>query len=320
MMPLPEDLSSNSSFSPTLPGLQIAIDSTSLGEFKTCPRRYYYSIIWGWVPKEENVHLRFGLLLHEARERYDRLRATGADHDDALERVLDVALKETWNRELGRPWISSHPAKNRGSLIRSIVWYLDALGQNDPLETIIDAEGKPLVELSFRFDSGYYSATGESVVLCGHGDRIAKLAGDAYWVDVKTTKSALDMKYFAGFTPHNQFSLYDIAGQVVYHQKTRGVIVDALQVGATFTRFKRHPVPRTEQHREEWIASFGWWFRLMEQSAQAQDWPMNESSCDLYGGCRFREICSKSPSSREQWLDQRFTRRSWDPLQRRGDY
>lgn len=319
-MPLPEDLVQNSSFSRALPGLQVAIDSTSLGEFKTCPRRYYYSIIWGWVPQQENVHLRFGLLLHEARERYDRLRAKGAAHDDALDEVLDVALKETWNSELGRPWISDHPAKNRGSLIRSIVWYLDALGDNDPLETVIDVEGRALVELSFRFDSGHATRTGEAVILCGHGDRIARLAGDAYWVDVKTTKSALDAKYFNTYSPHNQFSLYDIAGQVVYQTQTKGIILDALQVGATFTRFKRHPVPRDNYLRDEWLRGFGWWVSVMESCAEAQEWPMNESSCDLYGGCRFREICTRSPGSRERWLEAKFTRRSWDPLVRRGDY
>ena len=43
--------------SPFLPGtkIQYALDSTSLGNFKTCPRLYYYTNILGWQPKEETM-------------------------------------------------------------------------------------------------------------------------------------------------------------------------------------------------------------------------------------------------------------------------
>jgi PD-(D/E)XK nuclease superfamily protein len=317
---LPTDLAiANSSFSHQLPGMQLAVDSTSLGEFKVCPRRYYYTIIWGWQSKEENVHFRFGIAIHEAREQYDLARADGQDHDEALAGVLKVALERTWNRELQRPWISGHPSKNRLSIIRSIVWYLDAYGSDDPLQTVHDASGRPLVELSFRFDSGFATAAGESLLLCGHGDRIGVLNGDPYWVDTKTTTDALDGRYFAKYNPHNQFSLYHLAGKVVYKVPTRGVILDALQVGATFTRAKRHLVARDDAQDAEWLSSFGWWARQMEYAASTRDWPMNDRSCDQYGGCQFRSICSKSPASRETWLAAGFRRRVWDPLQRRGD-
>ena len=61
----------NSSFSTRLPGFQLAIDSTSLGEFKLCPRRYYYSILRGLGPRGGSVHLTFGIWMHTAREKYE---------------------------------------------------------------------------------------------------------------------------------------------------------------------------------------------------------------------------------------------------------
>ena len=61
-----------SPFSPTIPGLQLAWDSTSLGVFKRCPREYYFTIILGWVPRTTSVHLTFGIMLHKAREIYEK--------------------------------------------------------------------------------------------------------------------------------------------------------------------------------------------------------------------------------------------------------
>lgn len=318
---LPSDLvQTNSSFSSELLGMQLFIDSTSLGEAKTCLRKYYLSIIWGYQPKAQRVDLEFGILIHSAREFYDRARASGAEHEDALSSVVKWALLSTWNRVLGRPWITDDPNKNRATLIRSIVWYLDQLGKDDPLKTVLDASGKPLVEISFRFDSGFRtSSLGEQITLCGHGDKVASLNEDHYWVDVKSTKHALDAKYFSQYAPNNQMSLYDIAGTVILQKATKGVIIDALQVGATFTRAKRHFVPKDTAQRSEWLAGFGFYAEMLEKAAVDKHWPMNESSCGLYFGCQFRNVCSRSPSSRETWLRADFTRRVWDPLLRRGD-
>src|SRR5271167_1415999 len=87
----------NSSFSRRLPGLQIAVDSTSLGVFKTCPRKYQYSIIFGWRSREESPHLTFGILLHKAREQYDHLRSQSTPHEEALAAVVRWTLNETWD-------------------------------------------------------------------------------------------------------------------------------------------------------------------------------------------------------------------------------
>src|SRR5882762_9733102 len=76
--------------SPFLVGtkVQYAWDSTSLGYLKRCPRLYYYQMIQGWQPKEDNVHLRFGIEYHEALHRYEVLRSESLegnqDHNDAL--------------------------------------------------------------------------------------------------------------------------------------------------------------------------------------------------------------------------------------------
>ena len=313
------DTSSNSSFSRQLPGLQLGIDSTSLGEFKTCPRKYFYSIICGYQPRQQSVHLTFGLLLHSGVETYHRARSEGNSHEDALDWTLDNGLKATWVRELNRPWSADHPQKNRLSLTRALVWYLDQY-KDDALKVVHSADGKPLVELTFKFDSGYRAkATGEAFTLCGHLDRIVETSQNRFVADVKTTTHQLAPRYFEQFDPDNQFSLYSLAGKVAFEQDVKGVIVDALQIGTGFIRMHRHLISRDSAKLDEWLADLEVWLSAMEQSAVSRKWPMNDKACGLYGGCPFREVCASSPTSRRQILDSQFKRRTWDPLITRGD-
>lgn len=308
----------NSSFSQQVPHLQLAWDSTSLGAFKECPRKYQLGIVLGKVPRRESVHLSFGQHYHSALEAYDHAKAAGADHAAAMIVAVRRAMDLTWNKALGRPWISDDPNKNRMTLIRSVVWYLDQF-EDDPVQTVILANGKPAVELSFRMRTSYTTAGGEPFMLCGHLDRLGIFQGDTYILDRKTSKSQLTEGFFAKFSPDNQFTLYTLASKIVYGTPVRGLIVDGAQIAVTFTRFQRGFVARTEAQLEEWYRDLGIWLTYAEHCANQSYWPMNDKSCNNYGGCPYREICSKSPSIRDQWLSAEFHDRTWDPLQIRGD-
>ena len=310
----------NSSFSKSLPGMQLAVDSTSLGEFKVCPRKYYYSILRGLGPRGGSVHLIFGIWMHESREKYDRLRLVDKlDHDEALERVLDWALRATWNVELNRPWVSGHNLKTRQTLIQTIVWYLDAFGRDDPFETLVLADGRAAVELSFSFDSDLRTNSGEIILFCGHLDRIATLNGVPYIKDIKTASREPDSFWARQFTPGNQFSMYSLAGRVAFGLEVKSLIVDGIQIGVGFSRFGSHLVPRDDATLAEWKEDAGFQVAKMEDCAGAQYWPMNDTACGHYGGCPFQGICARSPASREQWIATEYEKREWDPLRVRGD-
>lgn len=316
----------NGAFSRRLPGLQTTVDSTSLGTFKECPRKYYYAIIQGWEPRLRSVHLTFGIWLHEAREEYEQARARGIGHEAALSAVVQSAMVKTWDKALGRGWWSDHKLKNRMTLLRSIVWYLDEHGQHDQLETVILANGRPAVELTFQFDSGLRSAsTGEAIAFAGHLDRIARLGSEVYIADIKTTGQSIGPGFLKDFTPGNQFSMYALAGRVAFAQPIAGIIVDGLQVAVGFTRSMRGLVSRTATQLDEWLAAAGWWLRSMEDCAQEGQtageaaWPQNDKSCHNYSGCQFREVCGASPSLRPRLLEAGFAKRVWDPTKARGE-
>ena len=308
----------NSSFSKSVPDLQIAWDSTSLGALKKCPRFYYYYIVCGFAPRGENVHLRFGILFHGALERYDHARLAGAEHDEAVNAAIRWTLEETWDTELQRPWVSDSQYKNRYTLLRTIIFYLDRFS-SDPMETIKLENGKPAVELSFRLDLDYTAhMSGETFMLCGHLDRLVQFQNDVYIMDRKTTQHALDDRYFSQYSPDNQMSLYAFGGAIVYGIRSviRGLIIDAAQVLVNDSRFERRQIARNESQLEEWHRDLGFWLTTAQQHARARYWPMNDKACF---GCQYRNICSKPPSARPDWLKAEFQPRIWDPLQVRGD-
>jgi|SRR5579872_90512 len=317
--------------SPFLPGtrLQVAWDSTSLGMLKTCPRLYYYTIIEGWTSREESVHLRFGIEYHAALQDYDLSRAAGITHNDALHDVIRELLLRTADFD------PDHKSKTRESLVRTVVWYLDQF-KNDPAETVILSDGKPAVEQSFRFEldwgppeklitdyviGGASAAVDIHYILCGHLDRLVRYNDELFVMDRKTTTWTLGASYFAQYEPHNQMTLYTLASQIVLGTAVKGVIIDAARIAESTSDFARGFTFRSQDQLEEWLNDLHYWFALAEQYATIGIWPMNDVACDKFGGCKFRSVCSKSPSVRQRFLEGTFTKleesAKWNPLRPR---
>ena len=291
--------------------LQIAWDSTSLGLLKTCPRKYYYRMLENWTTKNVSLHLDFGIFYHSALERYDHVLAESQDHNLACSQAIKKAL------EISKGFIGDN-YKNRQSLIRAIVWYLEQF-KDDPATTIILANGKPAVELSFKMELPLATPQGDPYLICGHLDKAVEWQGATYILDRKTTKGQLGDRYFEKYSPNNQMTTYTMAGKVVLEREAAGVIVDAVQIAVNFCRYARGIVHRTKGQLDEWLEDTLFWIKLAEKFAAESHWPMNDTACDMYGGCEFRGICDKDASVRQNFLKADFVKRLWDPLVARGD-
>ena len=294
--------------------MQWAWDSTSLGWLKECPRKYQYHMLEGWVGLGESIHLEFGILYHQALEGYEIDRAKGAPHDEALSRTVRKTLEKTWRE--GKPWRASKDLpstdkaslKSRENLIRTIVWYLDKF-RDDPAKTRIHpVTDEPMVELHFQFEI----AKGYS--LCGYLDRIVEFQEQTFVMDRKSTTTTLGSYYFEQYEPDNQMSLYTVASQIAFKTPVKGIIIDAAQIAVGFSRFVRSFVFKTPDQIDEWMNDLMIWLELADKYVEINYWPQNDKSCHKYGGCAFREICSKSPAVRERFLESNFERREWNPL------
>ena len=314
--------------SPFLEGtkIQYAWDSTSLEALKKCPRYYQLTIIDNWQLRSDAIHLRWGQEFHYAIEDYERSRAAKLTHDDSVfdtVRAL-VGRIEGWEPA---PRTKSEELKSKEALLRTVVWYLDHY-ENDAAETVILANGKPAVELSFQFELEFGPkpqhldigpAHFQSYLLCGHLDKVVKFSGDLFVMDHKTTTSTPGAYFFDNFNPHNQMTVYTIASQTIMKSPIKGVIIDAVQIAVGFSRPVRGITYRTNDQLEEWLGDTKLWLRAAEGYAEEDFWPMNDTACGMYGGCRFREVCSKSPSVRQRWLESNFTQEHerWNPLKPR---
>lgn len=155
-------------------GRQWAFNSTSLGLAKECLRKYYYAFIEGWSPRILNDDITFGLYYAAALESYHKCRSDlySMTHNEAVHTVVGQTLQSV------KDWESEHRFKNRETLIRSIVWYLEEF-RDDPCTTIILKDGRPAVELTFSFEFT------PEITFCGHLDRLVEYAGDYYIQDQK---------------------------------------------------------------------------------------------------------------------------------------
>jgi hypothetical protein len=291
-------------------GRQWAWDSVSLNWLKDCPRKYKYFMLDGWAPKEESVHIRFGLLYAKALEGYHSTLAREGDHKAALYDVVRWALIASY------PWEFSDPNKTRETLIRSIIWYLDKY-ENDPTKTVILEDGRPAVELATRFQ-----LDNDNLIVV-HLDRIVEFSGQTYIQDQKTTKSTISGYYFDGYSMDNQMSLYSAVGQVVYKSPIAGVMIDAAQIAVGFTKHERGFTYRTREQLDEWLNDTRYYIGPYRDVAEVANWPQNDTACNKFRsddphrsahGCPLREVCGKDPRVREKFLETNFVKRRWNPL------
>jgi len=335
--------------SPYLPGTSIrfAWDSTCLGDLKKCPRYYQYVHLDGWTPKDESIHLRFGIEYHQSLHDFETARANGATHNDALrDTIRDLLCRCIDYPDVDPNARPSVRVKTKTNLVRTVVWYVDQF-KDDPAETVsLEEEHEhpiPAMEVSFKFELDWGPEAGESVatswevgedkaidaimskaqpyLLCGHLDRLVTYADETFVMDRKTATATLSQHYFAQYEPNNQMTLYTLAGQVVLGTSIRGVIIDAAAIQVQGSWFQRGFTYRTKGQLDEWLRDLKWWLKQAEEYAVANHWPMNDTACDKYGGCKFRDICNKDPAVRERFLEAQFVQQPiesrWNPLKPR---
>jgi len=287
---------------PYLPGtnIQYAWDATSLEYLKRCGRLDKFMRA-GWRPKEPNIHLRWGGEYHRCLQDYEILMAQGSKHRDAVFDVIRALLHRIVDFD------PDHKQKNRETLVRSVIWYLEK-HQNDPAKTWIMSNGKPAVEIRFNFPLDFGPSEDQPYVLCGKIDKVVVFNGDLFIMDHKTT-TTLGTFYFDQFTPHNQMSLYTLAGKVIFKAPIKGVIINACQPLVGGTNFERGIVYRTQEQLNEWLTDLTVWL------SRQNDATHNDAACDKYGGCPFRPICTRSPQVRERFLKSNYIQDTpWNPL------
>lgn len=290
-------------------GRQFLWSAHSIDLAETCHRRYYYEAVLNLATRDQNIHAFFGITIHTAVERYERLRSDGADHTRALREVVTATLRETWRD--GAPMLqhddlkllpgSAH-LKTRENLIRTIIWYFEEYGDNDPCRTAVLHDDTPAVELPFTFQLD------DEIMIRGRMDRIIRFGGEPYVHDSKTTGTAISRYYFRRFDLDTEMSMFSLAAGVVFQSPVKGVLVDAMQIAVGFTRFERSLTYRTTEQLAEFTDNIKYHIHRAWE-APKHGYPMRLSACQKFGGCPFTSVCARDPRVRAEYLETGYTQR-----------
>lgn len=295
------------------PTYQHAWNAHSIDPLMSCPYRYYLAVRQGW--RKPSMVLETGRLIHLGLEHWDRwwLSQGGkfTDPTPGIYAALRVVIKEMYSDpKQAEKWARfSHKDHNRTpwSILRTIIWYIEEY-QHSNVEPMNLPDGTAGVEVAFDIPLGITAPDGEEYRTRGSIDGI--VAFDGTWGrERKHTVNSLGKRYFDRFDPAVQTDLYGLVLSAMLgdFMPIKGLFLEAIQLGVTFSRVMRYQLRRTPAHRAAFLKSVIWHIRGAEKMAEdeaagvplIEAWPQRFSACFL---CDFRPICTKDPSKHLTFL------------------
>lgn len=278
-------------------GRQTTWSASYITNLQRCPRYYFYTK-QGWKTKQKSIDLIFGSIFSAAVEFYYKLYTSGIAPEECLAQTVHAVMIESKKYRA----FQTEELKTRPALVRAVVDYFDKY-------SALDGPHIKYNEQVFRI------AISDNLWFTGKLD-VVKATGDEYQVlDQKTTKSNLSPTYFNVWTPHNQMSLYLYAGQMIFPQPVRNIILDAVQIQKTGTKMMRAVIKRTKNQLDEWVGGVVREVGIAHQRDPNDEaaWPQNPNACGYFRGCEFREVCSQDPKLRTAYLKKDFDNANSQP-------
>ena len=305
-------LTKNMLMSSSKPHFPVAIDSTTLGAFRSCPQKMFRQYMQHWKPASESVHLIAGGAFADGIEAARRaFYEAGASSEDAVGAGLSRLITKYGDFEC--------PADSAKSLERTagaLEFYFEhyPLG-SDGADPISFPNGQRGIEFSFAQPLPInHPVTGDPLLYTGRSDMIANAYGGTYVYDEKTT-SSLGASWAKQWELRSQFTGYCWAAQQFGLQPT-GVVIRGVSILKTKYDTLQVISYRSPYEIARWldqtVRDIGRMIRCWEDGY----WDYNlDHACSEYGGCAFQSVCKSSDP--EAWLPTYFVQRVWDPLDKK---
>jgi len=307
----------------------VRINSSSLSVIQECLRKAQYSLLEGWRAQDESPATIFGSAIHKALEVFYRGDVSerilpkledlemlaygyGASRDGLIERAVLAFL------EKAEP-LYPLPEADKRSILNG-VWILHHYFKafiDDPWVCIVDAQG-PFVEREFTLR--VYDQPNLAIDLFGTIDFAWKhtTTGEIIVGDHKTS-SALSFggsSYFDRDKPNHQYTAYMLGAQEVFGFETENFCVNVVEVKARpktargqLPSFPRQITRRTKEDFEEFLQTLVYYVQRYLECKKEDFWPLGPvGSCNAYGACQFKQVCSQLPGQRENILRAKFKR------------
>ena len=282
-------------------------------------RKAQYSLLRNLRNPNESEATLFGKAIHKALEHWYCLPQeqrtlsskeseladtlildTATEYSGALESVRQFAL-------VAKPlaWLGDADKRSLNNGIKILKAYFKHY-QNDGLEVMLDADGKPYVEREISFEL----FRDDSLIIRYFGtiDMIVKnqITGQIMIADHKTTAS-LGSQFYNRIKPNHQYTGYVMAAQRALGMNTNLFLVNGIQVAKTKAEFARQVTDRNLEDFNDLEATVLFAVRNLLEAIQADNFPMfAPNPCTNYGSCQYLDICSSPAKLRETIIESKY--------------
>jgi hypothetical protein len=293
------------------PPFPTLFDSTMIGTFRACPRKFQYEFLNNLAPEGENVHLTAGAAFARGlevvrKEYFDHERSA----DDALASGLNSLIREYG--EFEPPEYAENKSWDR--MAGALEYYFSEFPlATDTIRPIHTQQGHK-IEYSFclPFPGVHHPETGEEILYAGRCDMIGEMDGKTFITDEKTT-GQLGSNWSKQWELRSQFTGYCWAA-AEEGLTPAGVLIRGIAL-------RKHGYDKAQAlvYRPRWMIE-----RWLEQTRRdilrlIECWREGyfdfnlDQSCSTYSGCPFLDLCSSG--SPENWMSN-YKERRWNPLGR----
>lgn len=295
----------------------IAIDSTMVATFRSCPQKFFREYLEHWKPSNPSVDLHAGGAYAaglEAARRAFYERGTSAPEAEAI--GLSALIHAYGDFDSG------DSPKSLERMCGALEFYFASYPLDRDAATPLDlGNGRRAIEFSFAIPLPIrHPQSGDPILYCGRCDLLVDFAGGRYVLDDKTT-SKLGPSWSRQWTLRSQFTGYYWAAQ------QSGIDVTGAIVRGVSILKSKYETAQAITHRSPFLAD-RWHNQLLSDIRRMVEmWQTYTASpniaifdfnldhaCAEWGGCPFVRVC-ESPSP-EDWLPVYFAKRVWNPLDR----
>lgn len=258
---------------------------TSLEDYLSCKRLYYYRKILGLLPKEANTAAHFGSSIHAGVGTYYKARLQEGPDKAYLTGIQ--AFSAVWASEQVMP----DSKRNLDTGLEILSRYFEAY-KGDGNNFIPD-----LIESPFTV------IMPNGTTLNGRLDRVERVKDFITVIDTKTSSMALTDWYFKSYNNSFQISGYFYAVSQLCGD-CDCILIDGIKVpySAPTVRkpeqdnFVRRTFQRSELQMAEFINTYDRitndiLFMLKTNPAKPEHFHQCPTACGNYGGCKFLPIC-----------------------------
>lgn len=287
----------------------ILVDHTAIIAAKHCPRKYFYKIVLGYVPKNTPAYFVFGGAYHKYREileiEYKKVKESKSviKEQDLLE-IGAIAVNSAtkyYVTKIGDISGTKWDYLTLERLIQCCVQITFPYWVNEKRSGAVEVVSSEQ-SLNCQLSDGSFRS--------GRADQIIRWNGDVWGRDFKTS-SKNDNFYERGVNPNDQFIGYTLIESRVTGLPVKGQLVEVLFNPKGKTPYiKVYPVSHNKYQLETFEQECGVWNAMVSRWRDSDCYPMSHFNCTF---CEYHQVCDKnSERAIEYMLKSEYAHKPWD--------